>query len=80
VRVIWEMQIVGLVSEVLRNRLRISVATLFPRRFIFKIVISVTAFTPMEFPPPLLPQVSAPFFKNEKKTIFFLVICSIDLD
>jgi len=26
----------------------------------------------MEFPPPLLPQVSAPFFKNEKKNNFFL--------
>ncbi|QCD86471.1 hypothetical protein DEO72_LG3g994 [Vigna unguiculata] len=49
-RVIWEMQIVGLVSGVLQNMLRISVNTPFPRKFIFRIVTSVTTFTPMEFP------------------------------
>jgi len=69
------MQIAGLVSGVLRNRLRISVATPFPRRFIFRIVTSVTAFTPMEFPLHLLlPQVSALFFNSEKKITFLLMM------
>ncbi|WVZ17807.1 hypothetical protein V8G54_010789 [Vigna mungo] len=47
----------GVQSRVPWNKLRISVATLFLRRFIFIIVTSVTAFTPTEFPPPLLPKV-----------------------
>jgi len=71
-RVIWEMQIAWLVSGVLQNMLRISVNTPFPRKFIFRIVTSVTTFTPMEFPfLLLLPQVSAPFFNHEKKITFF---------